>query len=44
MVECEYLKLFIANCKNDYKLNSRRSLSVENFRKKTFFLILYLVL
>ncbi len=29
MVECEYLKLFIANCKNDFKLNSRRSLSVK---------------
>jgi len=29
MVECEYLKLLISNCKNDYKLNSRRSLWVK---------------
>ena len=29
MIQCEYLKLLIINCKNDYKLNSRRSLSVK---------------
>ncbi|CAF0805373.1 unnamed protein product [Rotaria sordida] len=40
MVECEYLKLFIANCKNDYKLNCRRLLSFCNKTMASFFYML----
>ncbi len=36
MVECEYLKLFIENCKSDFKLHSRRSLSVKKQSLKKF--------
>jgi len=40
MVECEYLKLFIANCKNDYKLSCRRSLLFCNKTMASFFYML----
>ncbi|CAF1686225.1 unnamed protein product [Rotaria magnacalcarata] len=40
MVECEYLKLFIAECKNDYRLNCRKSLTFCNKTMASFFYML----
>ncbi|CAF4196638.1 unnamed protein product [Rotaria socialis] len=40
MVECEYLKLFIVECKNDYRFNCRKSLMFCNKTMASFFYML----